>query len=382
AFFSALLCSLILVPLCRKLALNKQILDRPGGRKEHAQATPLLGGVGVVAACTLALLVVVGLEALILGGKPSELRFSDVSFIFLGSLIIFFIGLIDDFVGERLPFYYKLVGQIIGSSIAIAVLFYAQLIRLINEDVPFADYLYLFILMMWMLTVINSFNFSDNINGLSTGLAVIAILTALVYLGFQVNARHIVLGLILAGAIFGFMPFNFPKARIFLGDAGSMFIGYWVGVILWPMTEGFFDGTRPLFGLDQLIPPVLVMGVPIYDAGFVVIMRWRDKRPIYLGDNKHLSHRLVRCGFSRTESTLILWGVALVVGGIGAMSITAPYYMRYIAFFVSLIILLIITVLVVKKEKKTALILEQEQKDKPQNEVRHGSRRIRADVSS
>ena len=122
------------------------------------------------------------------------------------------------------------------------------------------------------------------------------------------------------------------------------------------------------------------MGVPLYDAAFVVFMRWREKRPIYLGDNKHLSHRLVRCGFSRTESTLILWGVAFIMGGIGAMSMTAPYYARYMAFLVAVCILLIITVLVVKKEKKTVSVLEAS--DQSEKKASDGSRRIRADVSS
>ncbi|MHC4942857.1 MAG: glycosyltransferase family 4 protein [Planctomycetota bacterium] len=381
AFFSALGFSLILVPLFRKLALAAKILDRPGGRKEHTEATPLLGGVALFVACLLSLMVIVWLEGILREGKGLELRFKEeMSFIFLGSVIIFITGLVDDFVGERLPFYYKLIGQIIGASAAIAVLYYEQLMRLISGGVPFADYVYLLVAMGWMLTVINSFNFSDNINGLSTGLAVIAVLTAIIYLGSQVNTRHVLLGLILSGTMLGFIPYNFPKARIFLGDAGSMFIGYWVGVILWPLTAGFFDGTRPLFGLDQLIPPVLVMSVPIYDAAFVVVMRWREKRPIYLGDNKHLSHRLVRCGFSRTESTLILWGVALIVAGIGAMSIGADYYVRYMALFIALSILLIITVLIVKKEKKTVIL--QLQETDSQKRVQHGSRRIRADVSS
>jgi UDP-GlcNAc:undecaprenyl-phosphate GlcNAc-1-phosphate transferase len=381
AFFSALGFSLILVPVFRKLALAANILDRPGGRKEHSEATPLLGGVALFVACLLSLLVLVWLESVLREGKGLELRLrEEMSFIFLGSVIIFITGLVDDFVGERLPFYYKLIGQIIGSSAAIAVLYYEQLVRLISGGVPFADYIYLLVAMGWMLTVINSFNFSDNINGLSTGLAVIAVLTAIIYLGSQVNTRHVLLGLILAGTMLGFIPYNFPKARIFLGDAGSMFIGYWVGVFLWPLTAGFFDGTRPLFGLDQLIPAVLVMGVPIYDAAFVVVMRWREKRPIYLGDNKHLSHRLVRCGFSRTESTLILWGVALIVAGIGAMSIGADYYVRYMALFIALSILLIITVLIVKKEKKTAVLQLQDADSKKR--VQHGSRRIRADVSS
>jgi UDP-GlcNAc:undecaprenyl-phosphate GlcNAc-1-phosphate transferase len=212
-----------------------------------------------------------------------------------------------------------------------------------------------------MLTTINSFNFSDNINGLTSGLAVIVLLISMVYLGAQFNLRYIVLGFIVVGGILGFMPYNFPKAKIFLGDAGSMFIGYWIGIILWPLGQGFFDGKNPLFGLDNMIPPLLIMGIPLYDAAFVVVMRWYEKRPIYLGDNQHLSHRLVRGGFSKTEATLILWGLGLILGGVGAMSLQGGYISRYMSFFIGLSFMLLITVLIVKKEVKEEKGLESEQ---------------------
>jgi UDP-GlcNAc:undecaprenyl-phosphate GlcNAc-1-phosphate transferase len=336
------------------------VLDEPGGRKEHSTSTPLLGGLAVLFASVASLLLVAGLEDYFRGDSTWELRLLDLKFIFIGSLVIFGTGLIDDFFKDKLPFYFKLLGQIIGSSVAMVFLFYGQLSRLLREDVPLADYIYLIILMGWMLTVINSFNFSDNINGLSSGLAVITLLVAMVYLGGQMNTRFIILGLIMVGSILGFMPYNFPRAKIFLGDAGSMFIGYWVGIILWPLTGGFFDGTKPLLGLDHLIPPLLVLGVPLYDAAFVVYMRWYEGRPIYLGDNRHLSHRLVRCGFSKTESAMLLWGIALILGGVGALSMHATYIARYTAFLVSLGFMLIITILIVKREHQTVKALEKE----------------------
>ena len=242
AFASALVFTIALVPLIRLAAIRLNILDLPGGRKAHVNATPLLGGVAIFLACLLALLVVTIYESAANGGQGPELRLGHIQFIFLGSVIIFLTGLVDDLFKDKLPFYYKLLGQFVGSTAAMTILFFDQIKRLVSEDVPFADYIYLVILLGWMLTVINAFNFSDNLNGLMSGLAVIALLTSMVYLGAQVNTRFIILGFILVGALLGFLPFNFPKARIFLGDAGSMFIGYWIGVILWPLTAGFFGG--------------------------------------------------------------------------------------------------------------------------------------------
>jgi UDP-GlcNAc:undecaprenyl-phosphate GlcNAc-1-phosphate transferase len=360
AFFGALVLSLALVPVFRRLALSSGILDEPGGRKEHAASTPLFGGLAVLFACVGSLLLVAALEDHFRGESTWELKLLDLRYIFVGSLVIFATGLIDDFFKDKLPFYFKLLGQILGSAVAMYFLFSPQLNRLFTTSVPLADHIYLLILMGWMLTVINSFNFSDNINGLSSGLAVITLLVAMVYLGGQMNTRFIILGLIMVGGILGFMPYNFPRAKIFLGDAGSMFIGYWVGIILWPLTGGFFDGSKPLLGVDHLIPPLLVLGVPLYDAAFVVYMRWYEGRPVYLGDNRHLSHRLVRCGFSKTESAMILWGIALILGGVGALSMHATYLARYMAFMISLGFMLIITVLIVKREHQTEKALEKE----------------------
>ena len=118
--------------------------------------------------------------------------------------------------------------------------------------------------------------------------------------------------------------------------------------------------------------------MPLFDAAFVVFMRWREGRPVYLGDNRHLSHRLTRCGFSRTESVLILWGVALILGGVGALSIHGGNLSRYMAFLISAGFMLIITVLIVKKEKESMKILET--KDDSESATHHGSSRIRADV--
>ncbi len=356
AFVGSLTFSLVLVPLFRRVAIKFGMLDHPGGRKEHGSPTPLFGGMGILFACGLTFILVTAGEALFNGELAPRIELGRIDFVILGSLIIFLTGLIDDLFKDRLPFYYKLAGQIVGSSAAMAVLFYAQLERLLSEDVPFADYIYLIIFMGWILTVINAFNFSDNMNGLSTGLAVIAVLTSMVYLGSQVNTRFIILGFILVGSILGFLPYNFPKAKVFLGDAGSMFIGYWIGIILWPMTSGFFDGSNPFFGLDYLIPPLLIIGVPLYDAVFVVVIRWSEGRPVYLGDNKHLSHRLVRCGFSPTEASLILWGLALILAGVGAMSIRAGCASRYISLLIAVSFMLIVTVLVMKKEKENGLV--------------------------
>lgn len=136
AFLSSLGLALVLVPFFRRVALRLNVLDKPGGRKEHCEATPLFGGAAVMAAFGLGLMVIVIYQKLSIAQGGPDLGFGRLQYMFLGSLIIFLTGLIDDLVGERLPFYYKLVGQIVGSSAALVVLYHEQLIRLITEDAP------------------------------------------------------------------------------------------------------------------------------------------------------------------------------------------------------------------------------------------------------
>lgn len=350
----ALVFSALLMPACRSLAMSLDIVDKPGGRKEHLKVTPLLGGLGVFVACLLAIVFMWAfLRDRAVVGFPDGAWTKKLTTVFLGSTILFITGLIDDVIKRKteMPYYYKLLGQVAAISLAMLVMAKTHMDNVFIGEGDASDYAYLIFFLLWLLTTINSFNFSDNTNGLMSGLAVIAILTSLVYLD-NLDNRIIILGLILVGSILGFLPFNFPRAKIFIGDAGSMFIGYWAGVFTWPLAKGFMGEQQALFGLDNLLPPFLLLGMPLYDAGFVLIQRLREGRPIYLGDNQHLSHRLLRAGYNVTETSLILWGAALILTGFGAMSITENILLKLLAFFLGMTFLIVLTVVIMKAEKK------------------------------
>lgn len=350
----ALTFSALLMPACLRLALKLDIVDKPGGRKEHRKVTPMLGGLGVFLACLLAIIFMWAfLKDRYLEEFPKGSWNKNFTRVFLGSTILLITGLIDDVIKRKteMPYYYKLLGQVAAISLAMLVVAKSQMNDIFLGVGTAGDYFYLLFFLLWLLTTINSFNFSDNTNGLMSGLAVIAILTSVVYLN-RLDNRIIVLGLILVGSILGFLPFNFPRAKIFMGDAGSMFVGYWAGVFTWPLTQGFLEENQTFFGLDNLLPPFLLLGVPLFDACFVLIQRLREKRPIYLGDNQHLSHRLLRSGFNVTETSLILWGAALILGGIGAMAIKDNLLTRILAFSFGILFLIILTGVIMKAEKK------------------------------
>lgn len=350
---SSFLLSIILTPLCRRFALKQDIVDKPGGRKEHVNVTPLLGGMAVFLSGAVAVLLVVAcIESGLVTG--CHIEFSSLGLVFLGATVLLVTGLWDDCIKEKagLAFYYKLLGQLIAAGFAMIVMARPELEKIFSGTADYRSYLYTIFFILWLLTSINSFNYSDNINGLMSGLAVISLLTSIVYLGHIFDPRFIVVGFAVMGGVLGFLPFNFPRARIFIGDAGSMFIGFWIGIILWPLTEGFLAADKVLMGLDNLLPPFLVLGVPFFDACFVLFVRAREGRPIYLGDNQHLSHRLIRCGFSPAEAALILWGLGLILAGIGALALDSAFYFRYTAFAIGLMFMLLVTFVIMRAEKK------------------------------
>lgn len=339
----ALTTALVTVPLCIAVARRMGVVDRPGGRKTHARVTPLLGGVGVFVATAVGL----GLVTRLTGGEGQlDLRFTEIRHVLFAATVIFVIGLIDDVFKDRLSFQLKLLGQIAG----VLVLMWGNLEQLVTEGGPARDWLYQLFFLCWYLTIVNSFNFSDNMNGLMAGLSVIAFAASLVYLGTQVSLRSLMVAVLLVGALLGFMPYNFPRSRVFLGDAGSMFVGFWMAWIQFDMAKGFLGTAGADLGASHLIPAVLIMGVPLYDAAFVVLMRARDGRPIYLGDNFHLSHRLVRAGFTPVEAVVVLWGLGIILASVGILAAFAQPVYRYVLLAGSLLFMVAVTRLIMTHE--------------------------------
>ena len=166
------------------------------------------------------------------------------------------------------------------------------------------------ITILWILTVINAFNFMDNMNGLCAGLGAIGAW----YFGIiaAADGQYLVglIAFLTFGALLGFLPYNFPTARAFLGDAGSHLVGYLLAVLA--ILPHFYTPRHQRKW--AVLIPLLVLAVPLVDMVQVVIHRWRNGRPFYVGDTNHLSHRLVQRGLSRTKAVLVLWLAATALG--------------------------------------------------------------------
>ena len=345
-FGVALTAALVLVPVCIAIARRLGVVDKPGGRKQHEKVTPLLGGVGVFLAAGAGL-------AVIAARGGDQLHLEAISWVIGGSVVMFLTGLVDDVFKDRMAFQLKLLGQVTG----VLVLMWPQLLHLAQDGGTPQAWAYQLFFLGWYLTIVNSFNFSDNMNGLMAGLSVIAFAASVVYLGRQQSLRSVHVAVVLVGALVGFLPYNFPRSRVFLGDAGSMFTGFWMAWIQFDVVKGFAgrpDDTD--MGLSYLIPAILIMGLPLYDAAFVVLMRIVEGRTIYLGDNHHLSHRLVRGGFTPVEAVFILWGLGIILAGVGILAAFSEPAYRYVLFVASFLVMVAVTrfIMVIERAGKEA----------------------------
>ncbi|MGA2854169.1 MAG: MraY family glycosyltransferase, partial [Verrucomicrobiota bacterium] len=282
-------------------------------RKIHDQPVPLAGGLAVLTGILLplaagAILLKTGAHVLnqtqpIQHGL--ERRGLELATIAFGAIAITILGWLDD--KHELKPLPKFAGQLL---IAVAVAMVCRITLFVHSEIfSYA------VTILWLLTIINAFNFMDNMNGLCAGLGAIgALLFAIIA---AANGEYLVAtaGFLMCGALIGFLPWNFPNARAFLGDAGSHLVGYLLAVMA--ILPHFYtrQNPRPL----AVLSPLLVLAIPLVDLAQVVISRTFNRKPFWIGDTNHLSHRLVRLGLSRTRAVLLLWMIAVMIGVLAAL---------------------------------------------------------------
>lgn len=168
----------------------------------------------------------------------------------------------------------------------------------------------------WILTVINAFNFMDNMNGLCAGLGAIGSWYFASIAAHDGQYLVALIAFLTFGSLLGFLPYNFPRAHAFLGDAGSHLVGYLLAVLA--VLPHFYTTRNPRRG--AVLIPLLVLAVPLLDMIWVVLLRWRKGQPFYIGDTNHLSHRLVRMGISRAWAVFWIWAAAAIAGALAYLA--------------------------------------------------------------
>ena len=307
----------IFTPLARRLALALKLVDRPLGRKGHDDPVPYLGGLAIVCAFAVTFALIFLLPhtelyeswPLLAAYGPKDKLFDPtilrgLGWIALGGGVIFLLGLADDRFS---------LSPWIKLSVEIAV---ATILALLGVRIDFYGPVASTILsVLWVVGITNAFNFLDNMDGLSAGVAVIC---AAMFFVVTVQTDQLLVGITcitLAGAAAGFLLYNFHPARIFMGDAGSLYLGFMLACLTMATRYYHYNDTDTVL---RLAMPVLIMGLPLFDAASVVWIRLRQGRPLFQGDRNHFSHRLVALGMSTREAVLTNYLVAAATG-LGAM---------------------------------------------------------------
>ena len=290
-YLAAFAVSAALVPLCRRIAISKGYVAQPRQDRWHSTPTALFGGVAIA------------VTTLVLALAAGDVR--GIALAWIGGALIFTVGLTDDVLSLKPST--KLIAQIALASLFV---FYGE--RLHWSSMPAVDML---LTLVWLVGVTNAFNLLDNMDGLCAGIALIAgaaLMSGLI--GRPEVAAEAIYLAILMGATSGFLIYNTSPASIFMGDAGSLFLGLSLSALTLSAGGPSNDRSRIL---SIVAAPMLVLLIPIFDTTLVTISRLLSGRPVSKGGRDHSSHRLVAIGLSERSAVRVLWALAAAAGTIG-----------------------------------------------------------------
>ncbi len=325
AFAAAAVISLVLTPVVRALMRRRGIVDAPNQRRINTSPVPRGGGIAVV----IAFLAVGGLLTLFrtdIDGMPGSggITTAQLVALFAGGAIAALIGALDDVFDLRAR--WQFAGQIllaaipVGLGVSIVAVSNPFGPNLIEFATPFA----VAFTFIWVIGILNSMNFIDGLDGLSTGIALIATLTlGTLSLTPAVNQPFVaVMCVAFAGGLLGFLRYNFQPASIFQGTSGVMFMGYTLAIL-------------SIMGLAKVVVALLVLGVPIIDTFWVIVRRVLNGRSPFTPDRGHIHHRLLDLGLSHRRTVLLIYGICATLGVMSLIASTAQQVYAFLGALVA-----------------------------------------------
>ena len=288
---SVMIVTAVFFPVVKWIANHIGALDYPNERKVHKKPMPLLGG----------LMMFFGF---LFGYMVFAPQSTQMLSILIGSFILVITGIIDDV--KPLKAKEAIIGQLIAAAI---VVFYGKI--LLNDVTIFGLYIHFGIFaypltILFLVAVMNCVNLIDGLDGLASGISTIffATIGVIAFLIHNIGSLEITLTFIMLGACLGFLIFNFNPSKIFMGEVGSMFLGYMIGIVC---LLGFKGVT-----FTSLIVPLLIFAIPILDTFFAIVRRIVNKKPIYEADKEHIHHQLLNMKFSQKKTVLIIYAVNIL----------------------------------------------------------------------
>jgi UDP-GlcNAc:undecaprenyl-phosphate GlcNAc-1-phosphate transferase len=298
-FVTGLTVSLAVIPLIIVLAKKFSIIDRPNGRKIHKKPIPLLGGLGLFMGFITSILIYLPMDTKMIG-------------FVISSFIIVVLGILDDIYDIKAR--KKLVIQVFCSLIVIVAGIRVDLGHYIAANTGIAYLVDIVISLCWIIGIINALNLIDGLDGLAGGVSLVAAV------GFIfISVEGYIIAVALAGAILGFLAYNRNPAKIFMGDTGSTFLGFTLGVL------SIMSVNVPT-NMASLIAPIIILAVPIFDTGVSISRRIIQKRSIFDPDKEHLHHKLLAMGLNQKKTVFIMNTMAFFSMAVGVIINRMNYF--------------------------------------------------------
>jgi UDP-GlcNAc:undecaprenyl-phosphate/decaprenyl-phosphate GlcNAc-1-phosphate transferase len=366
-FAIALLIALMMTPWVKKLAFKVGAIDKPNARKVHTRIMPRLGGLAIYAAFVVGFLL---LYPFLPEGLLNTYDMNLIKGLLVGGTIIVLIGALDD--RFELSAKVKLLGQI--AAACVVVFGFGIKINLLNIPFgdtmqPVAEWLAIPLTIFWIVGCTNAINLIDGLDGLAAGVSAIAIGTILVMASLMGSEPVILVSALLLGGVIGFLVFNFHPAKIFMGDSGSLFLG-------------FALATLSMLGFKQVavvsfVTPLLIIGVPLSDTFFAIVRRMVNKKPIFAPDKGHLHHCLRELGYSHRRTVLIIYGIAAFFGACAIVQsvVVQSHAANWVTFVVIAVLMFVLqigaeVIGIVDKTKRPVLNFLARMRMKPETQSR------------
>ncbi|MEA2549922.1 MAG: UDP-GlcNAc:undecaprenyl-phosphate/decaprenyl-phosphate GlcNAc-phosphate transferase [Chloroflexota bacterium] len=326
ALTAAAVVSYLLTPVVRRLAIRFDAIDHPDARRVNVRPVPRGGGVAVAVAFITISIALLALNA-VLGfvPVPTNVQLDDLLGLLLGGVLATAFGVVDDYLDLRAR--WQFAGQFGLALFAVATGYVIVIMTspIGSGTIQLPTPVGVGFSIVWIVGMINSINFIDGLDGLSTGIGLIASVTlGVISLTPQVPQPFIaVLCFVLAGSLLGFLRWNFHPATIFAGTSGVMFLGYTLALL-------------SILGTAKVPVALLVLGVPIIDAFWIIVRRLAERRSPFSPDRGHLHHRLLEVGLSHRQTVLLIYGICVVLAVLALLLTGGGQVYAFVGVFVAI----------------------------------------------
>lgn len=332
-YLGSLVLVLMMTPAVIRIAHRLCIVDVPGARHMHTHPISHVGGVAIFIS-----MMVISINVLWLSDSrvtSDIVVLEQIRVLLLAACFMFMIGLIDDIKTKGLKARIKFFAQIAAAILVCAVGVRFKSIVITDSTAVDFGWLSWPLTLFWIVGITNAVNLNDGLDGLAGGVCAITCGVLAVFAASTGNLVIVMLMLALLGSVTGFLFFNFNPAKIFMGDCGSMFLGFTIASV----SVLCFSKTSALAGLAL---PFAALGVPIFDTFFSMLRRFLERRSIFSADRSHFHHRLIDLGLSQRQAVLAIYSLTVLTAGLGLLMIIAPKTLVPFIFFCIVLLLLLV----------------------------------------